>query len=105
MLTARIEEIDQLFGLELGADGYSAIPFLPRLVVARVRALLRRSDSVGANPQILGMLDLEIDLDAYRIHRAGELLELTPTEFTLHATLAAQPGRAYSRLQLFEASS
>lgn len=103
MLTARIEETDQLIGLELGADDYIVKPFSPRLVVARVRALLRRSDSVGTGSQILRVLDLEIDLDAHRLHRAGELVELTPTEFTLLATLAAQPGRAFSRLQLLEA--
>lgn len=104
MLTARVEETDQLIGLELGADDYIAKPFSPRLVVARVRALLRRSEVAPAAPQVLRVGDLEIDLDAHTITDAGQSVDLTPTEFTLLATLAAQPGRAYTRLQLLEAA-
>ncbi len=104
MLTARVEEMDQLIGLELGADDYITKPFSPRLVVARVRALLRRSGSPPTAAQVLRAADLEIDLDAHTVQRAGDLIELTPTEFNLLATLAAQPGRAFTRLQLLEAS-
>jgi two-component system alkaline phosphatase synthesis response regulator PhoP len=104
MLTARVEETDQLIGLELGADDYIAKPFSPRLVVARVRALLRRSEAVAETPKILRVADLEIDLAGYRVQRAGQPVELTPTEFGLLAALAGQPGRAFSRLQLLEAS-
>jgi len=104
MLTARVEETDQLIGLEMGADDYIAKPFSPRIVVARVRALLRRSETVPEAPRLLRVADLEIDLDGYTLQRAGKLVELTPTEFNLLATLAAQPGRAFSRLQLLEAS-
>ena len=104
MLTARVEETDQLVGLELGADDYITKPFSPRLVVARVRALLRRSDLTPRSSQILHALDLEIDQDAHLVRRGDEMIELTPTEFSLLATLAAQPGRAFSRMQLLEAS-
>ena len=104
MLTARVEETDQLIGLELGADDYIVKPFSPRVVVARIRALLRRADAQIQNTQILRIQDLEIDLDAHTVRRDNESIDLTPTEFNLLATLAAQPGRAYSRLQLLEAS-
>jgi two-component system alkaline phosphatase synthesis response regulator PhoP len=104
MLTARVEETDQLIGLELGADDYIPKPFSPRVVVARVRALLRRTDVSAAPPSLLRVEDLEIDLDAHRVTRAGQPVELTPTEFSLLASLAAQPGRVFSRLQLLEAS-
>jgi len=105
MLTARVEEADQLIGLELGADDYITKPFSPRIVLARVRALLRRSEQSGAAPQVLRVADLEIDLEGHAVARAGEIIELTPTEFSLLAALAGQPGRAFSRLQLLEASS
>jgi len=104
MLTARVEEADQLIGLELGADDYIAKPFSPRIVVARIRALLRRSETAPAQSQVLRIGDLEIELDAHRVQRLGIPIDLTPTEFNLLATLAAQPGRAYTRLQLLEAS-
>jgi DNA-binding response OmpR family regulator len=102
MLTARVEEIDQLLGLEIGADDYVTKPYSPRLVVARVRALLRRAENRTAPPEILRAADLEIDLQAHQIVRAGQTIDLTPTEFSLLAILAAQPGRTFSRLQLLE---
>jgi two-component system alkaline phosphatase synthesis response regulator PhoP len=104
MVTARVEETDQLIGLELGADDYIAKPFSPRLVVARVRALLRRAGSAPTASQVLRVAGLEIDLDAHTLTRSGGLIDLTPTEFNLLAALAAQPGRAYTRLQLLEAA-
>jgi two-component system alkaline phosphatase synthesis response regulator PhoP len=104
MLTARVEETDQLIGLELGADDYITKPFSPRIIVARVRALLRRADSAPQVAQVLRAQDLEIDLDAHTVLQDGQTIDLTPTEFSLLATMAAQPGRAFSRLQLLEAS-
>ena len=104
MLTARVEETDQLIGLELGADDYIPKPFSPRVVVARVRALLRRAGGSSAASSILRASDLEIDLDAHAVTRAGTQIDLTPTEFSLLATLVAQPGRVFSRLQLLEAA-
>jgi len=104
MLTARADETDQLIGLELGADDYLPKPFSPRVVVAHVRALLRRSKPSPEAGQVLRVADLEINMQAHEVHQAGALVELTPTEFSLLATMAAQPGRAFSRLQLLEAT-
>ncbi len=103
MLTARVEESDQLIGLELGADDYITKPFSPRIVVARVRALLRRAQGGSTPSRILRAADLEIDLEAHTVTRDGQEISLTPTEFDLLVTLASQPGRAYTRLQLLEA--
>jgi DNA-binding response OmpR family regulator len=104
MLTARADEVDQLIGLELGADDYIPKPFSPRIVVARVRALLRRIEAPAPGAQALRVADLEIDPDAHTLTRAGKVIELTPTEFSLLTTLAGQPGRVFSRLQLLEAA-
>lgn len=104
MLTARVEETDELIGLELGADDYIAKPFSPRIVVARVRALLRRADADPSEPQVLRLGDLEIDLGAHTVTRKGEQIDLTPTEFELLVTMAKKPGRAFKRLQLLEAT-
>ena len=102
MMTARVEEADQLIGLELGADDYITKPFSPKLVVARVRSLLRRSEAAPSTPQVLRLAGLEIDLEGHVVLRDGDLLELTPTEFNLLSALASQPGRVFSRLQLLE---
>jgi DNA-binding response OmpR family regulator len=104
ILTARVEEVDQLIGLELGADDYITKPFSPRIVVARARALLRRSEHVPSPTKVFRIADLEIDVEGHTVHRDGKPVELTPTEFSLLETLASQPGRAFSRLQLLEAS-
>jgi len=104
MVTARVEETDRLIGLEIGADDYIIKPYSPREVVARVRAVLRRSSAVSTAPQRLTVADLEIDLDAHTVIRGGQSLDLTPTEFSLLATMASQPGRAFTRLQLLEAN-
>jgi DNA-binding response OmpR family regulator len=104
MLTARADEMDQLIGLEVGADDYITKPFSPRIVVARVNALLRRSDSNKSHPQRLQVADLFIDQDSHSLTRAGQDIELTPTEFSLLVTLASHPGKVFSRLQLLEAS-
>jgi DNA-binding response OmpR family regulator len=103
MLTARADESDQLIGLELGADDYIPKPFSPRIVVARVNALLRRSEVAQPNLQHLCVADLEIDQTDHTLTRGGKHIELTPTEFSLLVTLAGQPERVFSRLQLLEA--
>ncbi len=102
MLTARGDESDKLVGLELGADDYIVKPFSPKELVARVRAVLRRAEQ----PTTKGLLragDLELDPDRLRVTRAGELIDLTATEFQLLAALAAQPGRVFTRAQLLDA--
>jgi two-component system response regulator BaeR len=97
MTTARVEEIDRLLGLELGADDYICKPYSPREVVARVRAVLRRS---SANmPPAPG---LQLDEARYCAVWEGESVELTAVEFQLLRFLAATPGRIYSRQQLMD---
>lgn len=104
MLTARVDEMDQLVGLEIGADDYITKPFSPRIVVSKVRAVLRRMGQASVARKVLRVADIMIDLDAHEVSREGLRIDLTPTEFGLLSTLADQPGRAYSRLQLLEAT-
>ena len=99
MLTARVEEIDRLLGLELGADDYICKPFSPREVVARIRAVLRRTRSADTTVEAPVVLDEE-RFEA-RVH--GKALILTPVEFRLLGKLASQPGRVFSREQLIGA--
>ena len=102
--TARVEEIDRLIGLELGADDYVTKPYSPREVVARVKTVLRRAGAAQLTSQVLRVADLEIDLSAHTIKRSGDIIESTPTEFDILTTLATQPGRVFSRLQLLDAT-
>jgi DNA-binding response OmpR family regulator len=104
MLTARADETDQLIGLELGADDYIPKPFSPRIVVARVKALLRRFETALPSARPIQIADLLIDKVGHSLIRDGDPIELTPTEFNLLVTLASQPGRVFSRLQLLEAA-
>jgi DNA-binding response OmpR family regulator len=104
MLTARVEETDRLIGLELGADDYITKPFSPKEVVARVRAVLRRAGPSNKPAQMIKIGGLEIDFNGHTVLRFGQPLNLTPTEFSLLAALAAQPGRAFTRMQLQEAA-
>ncbi|NPA27159.1 MAG: response regulator transcription factor [Chloroflexi bacterium] len=103
MITARSDEVDQLIGLEIGADDYIVKPFSPRLLLARVRAVLRRTQGASPQPRKLRVGDVEIDLDAHTVTRAGEPIRLTPTEFRLLATMAQHPGRVFTRSQLLDA--
>jgi two-component system phosphate regulon response regulator PhoB len=105
MLTARGEETDKLVGLELGADDYMTKPFSPKELVARVRAVLRRSEAIAANAQaeIIRAADLTLDVPRLRLTVGERIAELTPTEFQLLATLASQPGRIFTRAQLLDA--
>lgn len=97
MVTARVEEIDRLLGLELGADDYICKPFSPREVVARVKAILRRSPQ-----QVKAQVDSKLSIDEaqFKATLNGQLLDLTPVEFRLLKALSAAPGRVFSRQQL-----
>ena len=101
MVTARVEEIDRLLGLELGADDYICKPFSPREVVARVRAVLRRSAAAaGEHPAPSSIV---LDEERYEVRVHGRGLALTPVEFRLLRKLNLQPGRVFSRTQLIDA--
>ena len=102
MLTARVEEADKLVGLELGADDYLTKPFSPRELVARVRAVLRRTEAKPAPTSVLQFDELIIDLDRRSVTLAGKPIELTATEFDLLRVLAEAPGRPFTRTQLVE---
>ncbi|MCB1747925.1 MAG: response regulator [Gammaproteobacteria bacterium] len=110
MLTARVEEIDRLLGLELGADDYICKPFSPREVVARVKAVLRRAPggdggdggTAVTTPDAAARACLAIDPARMRVSVDGQRVELTRVEFQLLATLAAHPGRVYRRDELLD---
>ena len=102
MLTARVEETDRLIGLEIGADDYITKPFSPRELVARTRAVLRRTGGERRQRDIIRVDELEIDLAGHRVSRAGEPVHLTPIEFNILTTLAQQPGQTFSRGQLLD---
>lgn len=103
MLTAKGEVEDRIIGLELGADDYLIKPFSPRELVARVRALLRRSH-IDSEPQreVLNFGDLVIDVSGHKILVENEEIDLTASEFKLLTTLARYPGRVYTRMELVE---
>ena len=103
MLTAKASEDERVDGLALGADDYLVKPFSPRELVARVRAILRRTQ--GTETPLVETLSfdegrLTIDTVAHEVRRDGELVELTPNEYKLLTTLARYPGRVYSRFEL-----
>jgi DNA-binding response OmpR family regulator len=105
LVTARGDEVDRLVGLELGADDYVTKPFSPREVVARVKAVLRRSSRDALPAAVVTVGDLVVDTDRRTVSARGESVDLTRTEFDILHTLAAQPGRVFTRLQLLEAAS
>ena len=102
MLTARGEETDRVVGLEIGADDYLVKPFSPKELVARVRAVLRRTSGVGT-AEVMRAADVEVDLSKMRVRVDGRGVELTPTEFHLLATLIREPGGVFTRAKLLDA--
>jgi two-component system response regulator BaeR len=98
MVTAKIEEIDRLLGLEIGADDYICKPYSPREVVARVKTILRRCYRPLDNTQ--EETQLHIDEPRFQASYQSQMLDLTPAEFRLLKTLASQPGNVFSREQL-----
>ena len=101
-LTARDATEDRVRGLTVGGDDYVTKPFSLEELVARVRALLRRSGAAEASDSVLTFADVELDDDAHEVTRAGELIELTPTEYRLLRYLMLNPRRVLSRAQLLE---
>ncbi len=102
-LTARVDDIDHVTGLEIGADEYLTKPFSPRVLVAHVRALLRRTyGELGTVTPVWRIGDLEVNSETHTVTRAETKIELTPTEFELLATLIARPGRVFTRLELLD---
>jgi two-component system alkaline phosphatase synthesis response regulator PhoP len=102
MLTARVEETDRIVGLELGADDYVTKPFSPRELVARVRAVLRRTSQVETASLPIHAGPLVIDPDKRLVYSKDQVLSLTSTEFDLLLVLARNPGRVFSRMELLD---
>ncbi len=101
MLTARVEEIDRIIGLELGADDYVCKPFSPREIVARVKAVLRRSQPQPAEPQ-LKVGPISMDCATREVIVSGKPVSLTPNEFSLLKALMARPNRVFTRGELLD---
>lgn len=104
MLTAKAAETDRIVGLELGADDYVTKPFSPRELVARIKAVLRRS-TIEANPnEVIRRGDLLIDVGARQVKYAGHEIQLTATEFRILQFLASRPGRVLKRDEIIESA-
>ncbi len=102
-LTARVEEIDQIRGLEIGADEYLTKPFSPRMVVARVRALLRRAYGEQVTERTSFRIGtIELDTESHLVSVSGRRVDLTPSEFGILKALITRPGRVYTRMELLD---
>ncbi len=104
ILTAKGEEADVVTGLEMGADDYMTKPFSPRVLLARIKAVLRRQSTRNRpEPDIIRIHGLEIDIQRHRVHVSGEQVDLTSTEFNLLRFLARRPGWVFTRGQIVDA--
>ena len=102
MLTARVEDTDKILGLEVGADDYLTKPFNPQEVVARVRAILRRSGALPTVAHVVQIGGIRLDVDQHTLEVNGEKIDTTPTEFSILRTLMENPNRAFTRGELIE---
>jgi len=103
ILSGRADESDKLVGLELGADDYVTKPFSPKELVARVRAVLRRSERPATPSDVIRAADVTLDVPRMRVRAGDRDVDLTPSEFQLLAALAREPGRVFTRSQLLDA--
>jgi DNA-binding response OmpR family regulator len=101
-LTARKSDLDMILGLELGADDYVTKPFNPRALVARIKAVMRRSEITGTLEEMLTIGDAIVNLKSYTVTRNGKSEELTRREFELLKLLAENPGRVFTREELLD---
>ncbi|HMD80707.1 MAG TPA: response regulator transcription factor [Anaerolineales bacterium] len=102
LLTARVGDEEKVIGLEIGADDYMTKPFRPRELVARVRAVLRRSGESQPAAKVLKAADVVLDRDSRTVRVAEQFMDLTPSEFDILKALMTIPGRVYSRLDLLD---
>ena len=102
MLTARGTEMDRIVGLEIGADDYVVKPFSGAEVIARIRAVLRRTQPLLDDDAVIRVGDLELDDDAHEVRRGGTVIELSPTEFKLLRYLMLNPNRVLSKSQILD---
>jgi two-component system response regulator RegX3 len=102
VITARGDEVDRVIGLELGADDYVVKPFGFRELIARIRAVNRRTSGRASEPAVVRVGTLEVDLRTHRVTVDGSLVELTPKEFDLLALLASDPGAVKTRMEILE---
>ena len=102
MLTAKGDEVDRVLGLEIGADDYVTKPFSIKELMARIRALLRRSEPVRGKTEVFEYGGLRIDFESHKVAVDGKIVNLSPTEFRLLKFLSQNPGRVYSREQLLD---
>ena len=102
-LTARVDDVDQITGLEIGADEYITKPFSPRVLAAQVRAVLRRSyGDLASEPLTWRVGDLEVNAETRQVSLGDQRIDLTPSEFDLLAVLVGRPGRVFTRMELLE---
>lgn len=102
LLTAKVDKDDKVIGLELGADDYVTKPFRPRELLARVRAVLRRSGETVPTAEVLRGADITLDRGSHTVKVGDQYVDLTPSEFDLLAALMSAPGRTFSRLDLLD---
>ena len=102
LLTAKVDEDDKVLGLELGADDYVTKPFSPRELTSRVRAVLRRTGQNLPQTEVLRVGGMTLDREGHLVTLDDEIVDLTPSEFDLLATLMSSPGRTFTRLELLD---